>query len=347
MPDFGIGEALSALLPAAVEAAPEVAAIGETAAMGAEGGLDALIGGVGGGGGNAAIDSAFGALGQGAETGGLGSNVSAFSMGGSAGPGMGFDVSPALGGATDPLGGAVGGGAGGGGSGAFDLGSLTGETAKTGETALAGGTDLASLTGGAKPVGGAAGAAGGEGGGNIFEKLIGGVGDQVMKNPIGLAAGVGGLGYNLLKGQQPTPNVSALQGQAGKLAGEGANLESYIQTGQLPPGLQANIDQATKAAKAHVISNYAAQGQSTDPAHNSALAQELSAIDMAAVGQAGKMATDLLQAGMKETDMSNQLYQYLVSLDQKQAENQGKAIANFAAALAPKNTFTLNTGSAA
>lgn len=357
MPDFGIGEALAAFGAFAAESAPEIAAGAEIAGAAAPellAGGDALAAGLGGdalaGVADTGLDAITGALGgAGGDT--LSASTTAFSAD-SLSPSnwLGFETTDAatgnvIGGGTFgggtaapiPGGDALGVGAAQGGGATPGLGDLIPETAKTAETAAGGTGDLASLTGDA-----AGKAVSGGGSGNIMDSLVG----SLSKNPLGAAAGAAGLGMAFM-GNKPAPNQGALQGEAGQLAAQGQQMQQYLQTGQLPPGLQANIDQATKAAKARVISNHAAQGQNTNPAQNSALAQELSAIDQAAVGQAGQIAMQLLQSGLKETDMSNQLYQYLTNLDQTQAQNQGKAIANFASALAPKTTINLGNSAAA
>ena len=78
-----------------------------------------------------------------------------------------------------------------------------------------------------------------------------------------------------------------------------------------------------------------------------ALAQELAAADMNAVALQGQLATQLLQSGLQETGMSTSLYQALIQMDQTQAQNMGKAIANFAGALAPKTSINIGGGASA
>lgn len=297
--------------------------------------------------------------------GGLGGDVTAFAptAGGTSdifggfNPGeIGFGDNPAIAGSNVTLGGGFspgevggfnpatmgfGGGTGGPGTGFGDLTSLGGGGAASPTS------DLASLTGvgggAAGPGGGAAGlpaaggvnpAAGGGGGGGFLDSLGTGAINSITKNPLGIGLAGAGLGYSMLQGNKLTGNVQNVTNAANQEAGQGAQLQQYLQNGTLPPGMQAAVDNATKAAKARIISGYASRGQNADPAQNSALAQELAQADMNALAAAGQLQTQLLTTGLNETNMSNQLYEFLVGTDQKQAQLTGQAISNFAAAMA-------------
>lgn len=213
------------------------------------------------------------------------------------------------------------------------------------------GGGLSSSGGGLSSVGAGAGAGGNAvttgGSGNILDSLVTGATNQITKNPLGLAAGVAGLGYNIFEGQKTSANEKALEASAASQAASGAQLQNYLNTGTLPPGVQAQVDQATAAAKARIISGYASRGQNADPAQNSALAQELAGVDTSAIALQGQLATNLLNSGIQETGMSNNLYQALIQIDQTQATNMGKAIANFAGALAPRTSINIGGGSSA
>ena len=164
---------------------------------------------------------------------------------------------------------------------------------------------------------------------------------SLTSNPLGVAAGVGGLGYAMYQGQKTNGNVQAMENQAQAQAIQGQNLESYIQSGQLPAGLAAQMKMAIDSNKARIMSNYAAQGQSTDPTKNSALAQDLNTVDMQAQAMQGQIATQLLTSGQSAVNMSDQLYQALAQIDMTQAQNMGKAIASFSASLAGKTATNI------
>jgi len=165
--------------------------------------------------------------------------------------------------------------------------------------------------------------------GNLAKSAV----NQVAKNPLGTALGVGGLAYNLAQGQAKPQGTDQLKTSADALAAQSEQLRGYLQSGTLPPGLSSAVDQANAAAKARVISNYASRNLPTDPSKNSALAQELASIDQQSVIQTAQIGQQLLTTGVNEAGLADNLYQALVQIDQTQSANVGKAIANFSAAL--------------
>ena len=166
----------------------------------------------------------------------------------------------------------------------------------------------------------------GGGGSSILESLG-------IKNPLGTAIGLGGLGYAIAQGQQQQKYSPELQAQAARLDANGQKLMSYLQSGNLPPGLKASLDQATASAKAKVVSNFAAQGLNTDPTRNTALAAQLAQIDQQAIISTAQMGQQLMQSGIAESGLSSDLYKTLANIDQTQTAAIGKAIANFASAM--------------
>lgn len=168
---------------------------------------------------------------------------------------------------------------------------------------------------------------------SLLSKLGTGAMDSITKNPLGTALAVGGLGYNLMQGQAVPQGTPQLRSSADALAAQAEQMRSYLQSGTLPPGVKASVDQATASARARIIANHAGRGLPTDPKKNSALAQELSSLEMNASIATADIGQKLLQTGINETQMANQLYESLIRIDQTQTANTGKAIANFAAAL--------------
>ena len=185
------------------------------------------------------------------------------------------------------------------------------------------GQPAAPAAGGAAP---AAPAAGGSGDKSILDSLG-------IKNPLGAAIGAGGLAYSVLQGQQQQKYSPEMLAQAQSLNAQGQQLLSYLQSGTLPAGLQASLTQATSAAKAKVISNFAAQGQNTDPTQNTALAQTLLQIDQQALISTAQIGQQLMTSGIQETGLSSDLYKTLANIDQTQTANIGKAIAGFASSI--------------
>lgn len=164
------------------------------------------------------------------------------------------------------------------------------------------------------------------GGGGIMESLG-------IKNPLGAAIGAGGLAYAVSQGQKQQKYSPELLAQAQRLDANGQAMMSYLQSGNLPPGLKASLDQATSAAKAKIISNFAQQGMNTDPTQNTTLAAQLAQVEQQALISTAQMGQQLMQSGIQQSGLSSDLYKTLAGIDQTQTANIGKAIANFASSL--------------
>lgn len=223
-------------------------------------------------------------------------------------------------------------------------------------TPFVNGAEAVPFTGGANPAGAALGSAAPvapasappTAGGGFLDTLsnslspsniAGGIGKSVASNPLGLALGAGGLGYNILNGQKQTANVKALEDQAARQANTGAQLEGYLTSGTLPPGLKAGVDQAVSSAKANAISNAAKSGQSTDPTQNTALAAQLQAIEAQVPQLTAQIGQQLLTSGISASGLSSSLYTTLANIDQTQTTAIGKSIANMSAALSGKTSI--------
>jgi hypothetical protein len=180
---------------------------------------------------------------------------------------------------------------------------------------------------------------------------------SLTSNPLGIALGAGGLGYSIYEGTQQTKNEQALTADAKQatansnaLTTQGQGLVHYLTSGTLPPQYQTQIDQALSSAVTAAKSRAAAQGQSADPAQNTALQAEINQImeqqpilqEQIAAQLAGT-GTSLINAGATSAGLSGSLYQALVQNDTTQAANAGKAIASLAAAMAGKSQATLGS----
>lgn len=204
----------------------------------------------------------------------------------------------------------------------------------------AGPTDLTSIMGTGTDPGLSFGGAGSNisGGGNFLDKLtpsaLGrGMVNQITSNPLTTALGLGGLGLGIMRGNQAPKGTAQLQGIAGPEAAAGLQNQQYLTTGTLPPGMQASVEQASRDAKAAIISNYASRGLPTDPSKNSALAEELANVDQNAIKTTATLGQQLLQSGLNQTQLSEDVYKSLVGIDQTQQKQISDAIANFAKSL--------------
>jgi hypothetical protein len=240
---------------------------------------------------------------------------------------------------------------------------LSGGTLGTGAAADAGAGAPLSLTSAATGGTGGAVTAAGTAAGTTDPSLLATIGGYAKTAaPI---AGLGGLGYNLYSGyetkkaqQAETNQINATAAQeaaistqdtnsAQPLIASGTALTQYLTTNTLPPQFAQQITSLTQAQKAQVIQGYATRGQSTDPTHNSALAQDLANVDnQAATLQASlestlatagnqmvSTANQLLASGASAAEISGQLPIQVAQLNNTLNTATSNAIANFAAAL--------------
>lgn len=143
------------------------------------------------------------------------------------------------------------------------------------------------------------------------------------------ALGVGGLGYAVSQNMGGNPYQKQLEAQANSQNAQGAQLETYLANGTLPPGAQAYVNQQTAAQKAAIQSKYATFGMSGSTAET----QELNNVDTQATAQMFQIASQLYDTGVTQTGASGQLYQLLMQ-DQNASNQQiGSAISNFVSAL--------------
>jgi hypothetical protein len=199
----------------------------------------------------------------------------------------------------------------------------------------------------------ASGSGGASGGGGVISsglnKLLAPTG--LTTSDVGPIASLGGLGLNLLRGNQPLPGegqiksgAAGIGSEAASLVAQGGNLQNYLNTGTLPPGVQGGINQASDAAKATIRSQYASRGESG----SSAEAQDVAHIDQTAATQGADIAMKLLQTGVGEVTqgisaqgLSSQLYQYLMEQALSRDQQLGTSIGNFASSLVPAPTVRL------
>ena len=169
---------------------------------------------------------------------------------------------------------------------------------------------------------------------------IGGIlGDLGLTKSNILPAVIDGAGVLKDLNQGSIPGQSQLTQEAQQLSQQGQQLQSYLQTGTLPAGLQSSVDSATQAAEAATRSQYAAMGLSGSSMETGAINQ----IHQNASAQAGSLALSLLQQGVNETQISSQIYQNLIALNSQQNSDTSSAIASLAAELAGGGTSNTST----
>jgi hypothetical protein len=183
--------------------------------------------------------------------------------------------------------------------------------------------------------------------GKIAGAALGGIGGFLIGGPAGAIEGAslglgltGGIGGSS-KQPQGLPELQQagqrLQQQSAQLGAQGQQMRGYLESGTLPPGLQAGLTAAGAAAEAKTKSDYAARGMTG----SSAEAQDVGAIPGRLQAESAKIATSLYQAGLQESQLANQLtlgqtslYEYLINYSLQKDQNTQDAIMNFASALA-------------
>lgn len=193
------------------------------------------------------------------------------------------------------------------------------------------GTGASNVTGGAVD---SAGAATGGATKNSLQSFLANpsfasAGNILTSNPNTLLAGAG-LGLDALKENQTLKGENNIKDIAGQEQQQGALLQNYLQTGTLPPGLQAGLTQASKAAEASIRSQYAARGMSG----SSAEAQDIANLQQTVEGQGANMALQLLQTGISETGAASALYEQIMNSALQKDKDLGSAISSFSSAAA-------------
>jgi hypothetical protein len=144
----------------------------------------------------------------------------------------------------------------------------------------------------------------------------------------------------MLEGSKKPAFESQLSAQAAQMQAQGGQLESYLTSGTLPPGVSAGLRSAHDSAAATIRSQYAQRGQTG----SSAEAQDLANLAQTTVSQGAQIATNLLQQGVSESEFSAQLYQTLMETSVKQDAALSASIANFAGGLAGMGAKATPTG---
>jgi hypothetical protein len=344
----------------AIAAVAEVAtAIGGEVAAGASAigaGVADAAGVIGGGIADAAgavgsgIAGAAGAIGEGvgAVADSVGSGISGIFGGGAAGAApategaVGGAGNFTLGGALAPTGGTTVGGAGAGALSGASLGpgnlaAASSDVAASGglQAADAGINNIGNIVNGTASAGSSAAPAAASSAASAattapsFTSQLG----DALNSPFVKAAGIGISGANLLGsvigGQQSSTALKNLENTANSQQAQGQTLQSFLQNGTLPPGVQNTINLAEKNAEATVRSRYASQGQSGSTAE----AQDIANAKLEAANQGTQAAERLLQQGISESDLSGKLFNQILSQQTQQNAQVGSAISNFASAL--------------
>jgi hypothetical protein len=134
----------------------------------------------------------------------------------------------------------------------------------------------------------------------------------------------------MMAGNKLPKQAGVLQGIAARDIAQGQRLENYMQTGTLPPSMQAGIDAATTSAVAAIRSRNANAGTSG----SSAELQEINAVKIQAAGEAQGLALNLFDKGVSQTQLGTGIYNDLMNATITQDSNFSTALGNMTAAMA-------------
>ena len=148
-----------------------------------------------------------------------------------------------------------------------------------------------------------------------------------------------GLAASALSGSKKPADYAQLQALAAQDQAQGTQLQSYLTSGTLPPGVSAGLQSAHDSAAATIRSQYASRGQSG----SSAEAQDLANLANTTVSQGANIASNLLSQGIQESNLASGIYENLMKTSISQDEALSNSIAGFAGALAGQPAKTPTT----
>jgi hypothetical protein len=162
------------------------------------------------------------------------------------------------------------------------------------------------------------------------------IGTGISNNPA-IALGGALIGYDVLRGNQVPKGENAINATATQLGQQATQLESYLSSGTLPPGVSTALKQAASSAEAAIRSQYAARGESGSSAEQADLANVQNTI----VSQGASIATNLLSSGIQENQLAAQLYGQIMNQSLASDAQLTQALGVLAAASARPTTVTL------
>lgn len=158
----------------------------------------------------------------------------------------------------------------------------------------------------------------------------GGTGDAILGKVASVAPSAAILGYVGLAGNAPPKGTNALSSEAQQQLAAGNTLQSYLNTGTLPPGMQSALNSALASAKAAIQSKYASMGMSG----SSSEAQDIAAVEASMAGQGAQLALSLYQQGVSQDQIAAGIQESLLNNTINQDAAFTKALGSFASSLA-------------
>jgi hypothetical protein len=156
-----------------------------------------------------------------------------------------------------------------------------------------------------------------------------------------LGAGISGAGllYNMTRSNS-IPGQSAISGEATTLGNEAAQLQNYVTSGTLPPGVNTVLQQVQNQMAQQIKAKYAALGMSGSTGEQ----QDINNAALAVQSQGATEALNLMNQGVSLSNLSGQLLTTLLNTNVQQNNQTVTSIGQLAAALAggSGNRVTVN-----
>jgi hypothetical protein len=206
--------------------------------------------------------------------------------------------------------------------------------------------DAAPGSASAVPGGGSGGSGIGNWFSNVGTKLETGLTNDLTDPFKLLGLGAAGLGaISSLGGQNKNignigSNENALNALATQTGQTGTQLQSYLTSGTLPPGLMQQVNQATAAAIQNIKAKYAANGMGPNSTPEQ---QDISKIQQNVPATIATIGQQLLTAGTADLQITSGVLQNLLTQNTSLNNQTNAAIANLARALSGTSTTPQNT----
>lgn len=189
----------------------------------------------------------------------------------------------------------------------------------------------------------------GTGGGFSLSSLFGGgsqggiLGSGISTGQaLGAALAGGGLIYDLSQ-KNSIPGQAALTSEASTLSTEAQQLQNYVTTGTLPPGVSTVLTQVQQGLVNQIKAKYASLGMSGSTAEQ----QDINNAALQVQSQGATEALNLMNQGVSLAQLAGQLQTTLLNTNVQQNQQTATSIGQLAAALAGGGGATIKLAPAA
>ena len=189
----------------------------------------------------------------------------------------------------------------------------------------------------------------GTGGGFSLSSLFGGgsqggiLGSGISTGQaLGAALAGGGLIYDMSQ-KNSIPGQAALTSEASTLSTEAQQLQNYVTTGTLPPGVSTVLTQVQQGLVNQIKAKYASLGMSGSTAEQ----QDINNAALQVQSQGATQALNLMNQGVSLAQLAGQLQTTLLNTNVQQNQQTVTSIGQLAAALAGGGGATIKLAPAA